>query len=99
MRARLAPPAEAGLINYLWPLLIVLFAALLPGGGLKARHLIGALIGLVATTMLISGSLGSAGAGIQLGHVLAALGAFVWASYSVLSRRFAGVPSGLRAVA
>lgn len=88
-----APAAEANLIHYLWPLLIVLFAALLPGGGLRARHLVGALIGLVATTMLISGSLGSAGAGIQLGHVLAALGAFVWASYSVLSRRFAGVPS------
>ncbi len=28
---RLAPPAEAGLINYLWPLLIVLFSGLLPG--------------------------------------------------------------------
>ncbi len=87
-----APAAEANLIHYLWPLLIVLFAALLPGGGLKARHLVGALTGLVATALLISGSLGS-GAGIQLGHVLAALGAFVWASYSVLSRRFAGVPS------
>jgi len=87
-----APAAEANLIHYLWPLLIVLFAALLPGGGLKARHLVGALIGLAATALLISGSLGS-GAGIQLGHILAALGAFVWASYSVLSRRFAGVPS------
>lgn len=87
-----APAAEANLIHYLWPLLIVLFAALLPGGGLKLRHLVGALIGLAATALLISGSLGS-GAGIQLGHVLAALGAFVWASYSVLSRRFAGVPS------
>ncbi len=87
-----APAAEANLIHYLWPLLIVLFAALLPGGGLKVRHLVGALIGLAATALLISGSLGS-GAGIQLGHILAALGAFVWASYSVLSRRFAGVPS------
>lgn len=87
-----APAAEANLIHYLWPLLIVLFAALLPGGGLKLRHLVGALIGLAATVLLISGSLGSGG-GIQLGHVLAALGAFVWASYSVLSRRFAGVPS------
>lgn len=87
-----APPAEANLIHYLWPLLIVLFAALLPGGGLKLRHLTGALIGLAATALLISGSLGAAG-GVSLGHVLAALGAFVWASYSVLSRRFAEVPS------
>ena len=87
-----APPAEANLIHYLWPLLIVLFAALLPGGGLKPRHVIGALIGLVATGLLVSGGLG-AGGGLALGHVLAALGAFVWASYSVASRRFANVPS------
>ncbi len=87
-----APPAEANLIHYLWPLLIVLFAALLPGGGLKLRHLIGALIGLAATALLISGGLG-AGGELSLGHGLAALGAFVWASYSVLSRRFAEVPS------
>jgi drug/metabolite transporter (DMT)-like permease len=87
-----APAAEANLIHYLWPLLIVLFAALLPGGALKARHLIGALIGLAATVLLVSGGLGTGG-GLQLGHLLAALGAFVWASYSVVSRRFAGVPS------
>lgn len=87
-----APAAEANLIHYLWPLLIVLFAALLPGGGLKLRHLVGALIGLAATALLISNNLGGGG-GLQLGHILAALGAFVWASYSVASRRFAGVPS------
>lgn len=87
-----APAAEANLIHYLWPLLIVLFAALLPGGKLKLRHLIGALIGLAATALLISGGLGS-GSGLAPGHVLAALGAFVWASYSVVSRRFAAVPS------
>ncbi|MGO4664734.1 aromatic amino acid exporter YddG [Bosea sp. 2RAB26] len=87
-----APAAEANLIHYLWPLLIVLFAALLPGGTLKLRHLIGALIGLAATALLISGGL-DAGGGLSLGHGLAALGAFVWASYSVLSRRFAEVPS------
>lgn len=93
-----APPAEANLIHSLWPLLIVLFAALLPGGGLKLRHLAGALIGLAATAMLVSGSLGSGGGGIRLGHGLAALGAFVWASYSVLSRKLATVPSESLAV-
>jgi drug/metabolite transporter (DMT)-like permease len=86
-----APAAPANLIHYLWPLLIVLFAALLPGGGLKPRHLVGA-DQLVATGLLVSGGLGSGG-GLALGHVLAALGAFVWASYSVASRRFANVPS------
>lgn len=87
-----APAAEANLIHYLWPLLIVLFAALPPGGKLKLRHLAGALIGLAATALLVSGGLGTGG-GVQTGHLLAALGAVVWASYSVISRRFAGVPS------
>ena len=87
-----APAAEANLIHYLWPLLIVLFAALLPGGRLKPRHLVGALTGLAATALLVSGGLGS-GDGLALGHVLAILGAFVWASYSVVSRRFSDVPS------
>ena len=35
MALRLAPPAEAQLVNYLWPLLIVLFSALLPGERLQ----------------------------------------------------------------
>ena len=32
MALRHAPPVEAGLIAYMWPLLIVLFSAFLPGG-------------------------------------------------------------------
>ncbi len=39
---RLAPPAEAGLISYLWPLFIVLGSGLLPGERLRAGHLLGA---------------------------------------------------------
>lgn len=84
---KLAPPAEANLIHYLWPLLIVLFAALLPGGRLRLPHLIGALMGLGALLLLVGGKLGSeTGDKAWLGYGLALLGAFVWASYSVLSR-------------
>jgi drug/metabolite transporter (DMT)-like permease len=39
---RRAPPAQASLIACLWPLLIVLFSALLPGERLAARHIVGA---------------------------------------------------------
>ncbi|MGY3405945.1 drug/metabolite transporter (DMT)-like permease [Bradyrhizobium sp. GM5.1] len=35
---RFAPPAEAGLLNYLWPLLIVLFSSFLPGERLAVHH-------------------------------------------------------------
>ncbi len=52
---RLAPPAEAGLVNYLWPLLLVLFSGLLPGeGGLRMSHLAGALLGLAGIAVLLA---------------------------------------------
>jgi drug/metabolite transporter (DMT)-like permease len=91
---RFAPPAEAGLVNYLWPLLIVLFSALLPGERLAPHHVIGAVLGLAGTIVLfaghgLSGSLLAYAPG--LGAAFAA--AFVWATYSVLSRRLAAVPT------
>jgi drug/metabolite transporter (DMT)-like permease len=93
---KLSTPAEANLIHYLWPLLIVLFAGLLPGGRLSLRHLAGALIGLVALIVLVGDKLGG-GAAVSptmlLGYGLALLGAFIWASYSVVSRLFAAVPT------
>ncbi len=86
-RAEARPPAEANLIHYLWPLFIVLFAALLPGAGLRPRHLIGALMGLGALLLLVGGKLGSgATEAAGWGYGLALLGAVVWSSYSVLSR-------------
>jgi drug/metabolite transporter (DMT)-like permease len=95
---RLAPPAEAGLIAYLWPLLIVLFASLLPGENLSGRHLAGALLGLAGVGVLsLSRQHGPdhlPGDGeAWLGYGLALACAFVWSSYSVLSRRFRDVPS------
>ncbi|HVV80824.1 MAG TPA: EamA family transporter, partial [Pseudolabrys sp.] len=56
---RFAPPAEAGLINYLWPLLIVLFSGLLPGESLRAKHVGGALLGLAGTVVLFVGKGGT----------------------------------------
>src|SRR4029077_14154363 len=53
---RLAPPAEASLVNYLWPLLIVLFSSLLPGERLAPHHIIGALLGLAGTVLLFTGN-------------------------------------------
>jgi drug/metabolite transporter (DMT)-like permease len=91
---RLAPPAESGLINYLWPLLIVLFSAFLPGEKLRWYHVAGALLGLVGTVILIAGraELGFAPEFVP-GYCAACVAAFVWAIYSVLSRRFSAVPT------
>jgi drug/metabolite transporter (DMT)-like permease len=90
---RYAPPAEAGLLNYLWPLLIVLFSALLPGERLAVHHIIGALLGLVGTVLLLAGNT-SGFTSTQVPGLLAAfVAAFVWASYSVMSRRLKAVPT------
>jgi drug/metabolite transporter (DMT)-like permease len=90
---RFAPPAEAGLLNYLWPLLIVLFSSLLPGERLAPHHIIGALLGLVGTVLLFAGNTGSFAAGQMPGLAAAFVAAFVWAAYSVMSRKLKAVPT------
>ena len=91
---RFAPPAEAGLLNYLWPLLIVVFSSLLPGERLAPHHIIGALLGLAGTVLLFAGNSSGGFAPGQLpGLVAAFVAAFVWAAYSVTSRRLKSVPT------
>lgn len=91
---RAAPPVEAGLIAYLWPLLIVLLSALLPGERLRWFHVAGALLGLAGAALIVTG-----GGRVVLkmdhaqGYAMALACALIWAGYSVLSRRFAGVPT------
>jgi drug/metabolite transporter (DMT)-like permease len=91
---RRAPPAEASLVNYLWPLLIVLFASLLPGERLRWWHVSGAVAGLGGTALLITRGAGlTFPAEYALGYVSAFACAVTWAAYSVMSRRFAHVPT------
>ena len=91
---RWAPPAESGLINYLWPLLIVLFSSLLPGEHLRRAHITGALLGFAGVVVLIAGrGAFDARAEYMPGYICAFIAAFVWAGYSVLSRRFGRVPT------
>jgi len=89
-----APAVEANLVNYLWPLLIVLFSALLPGERLRWFHVAGAALGLAGAAIL---TLGGGALALSWEFALgygAALGcALVWSSFSVLSRRFGEVPS------
>lgn len=91
---RHAPPVEAGLINYLWPVLIVVFSALLPGERLRWQHLVGSALALLGAALVVT-----RGQGFGLepqylpGYAAALLAAVLWSSYSVLSRRFAEVSS------
>ncbi|HET6467090.1 MAG TPA: DMT family transporter [Geminicoccaceae bacterium] len=92
---RLLPPIEALLIVNLWPLLIVLLSALLPGERLLARHVAGALAGLLGTVLIVTAGAEAGPQGWAVTGYLCALGAaLTWSSYSVLNRRLAaGVPS------
>ncbi len=91
---KLAPPVEASLVNYLWPLLIVLFSSFLQGEHLRPRHILGGLLGFLGAGLAVTrGSLSGFDPAHFPGH-LAALGcAVVWAAYSVLSRRLKAVPT------
>lgn len=88
-----APPAEAGLIAYLWPLLIVLFSGLLPGETLRRGHIIGALVAFVGAMLILADPDLSFSGEYALGYAAAILCAVLWSSYSVLSRRFGSAPT------
>lgn len=99
---RLAPAAEAGLIAYMWPLLIVLMSSFLPGEQLRLGHIIGAILGFSGAALIITGG----GTGLHNafqteylpGYGLALLCAFTWSGYSVLSRRLGQTPTSSVAV-
>jgi drug/metabolite transporter (DMT)-like permease len=95
---RLAPAAEAGLIAYLWPLLIVVLSGLLPGESLRRGHVIGAVLGFAGAALIITGGGTGFSAQHMPGYALAVLCALTWASYSVLSRRVGAVPTASVAV-
>ena len=95
---RLAPAAEAGLIAYLWPLLIVLLSSLLPGERLKAGHIIGGLVGFTGATLILTQGGTSFEASAALGYGLALLCAVTWSSYSVVSRSLGQTPTSSVAI-
>jgi len=88
-------PAEASLIAYLWPLLIVLFSAALPGHRLKVHHVVGAVLGLAGVAVIVLGR----GRGLiitePVGYLAAGACALIWSAYSVSNRIFSKVPTSL----
>jgi drug/metabolite transporter (DMT)-like permease len=94
---RLAPAVEVNLINYLWPLLIVVLAPLyLPAIRLRGHHLAAAGLGFGGAILAIWGgrqvaddSVYSASVVPGLGYLLALGSAFLWANYSLQTKRAA----------
>lgn len=95
---RLAPPAEAGLIAYLWPLFIVLASGLLPGERLSLGHSVGALISFAGAAMIVLQNGASFDPETLPGLGLAFLCALTWTTYSVGSRFLGTTPTEAVAV-
>lgn len=93
---RNAPAVDASLIAYLWPLLIVVGSALLPGEQLRWHHVAGALLGLCGAFLIVSKGGGLAfDARYGFGYAMAGLCALTWSAYSLASRRFPSVPTSV----
>ena len=91
---RNAPVVEAGLINYLWPLLIVVFSALLPGERLRWQHIAGCILAFAGAVLVVTKGQGfNFNPAYVPGYLAALFAAVTWGVYSVVSRRFAHVPS------
>jgi drug/metabolite transporter (DMT)-like permease len=91
---RAAPPVEANLVNYLWPLLIVVLApVVLPGIALKVQHVLAGLLGFAGAAVAILGAAGNASGAWSWGYLPALASAFVWASYSLGTRRVQAFPT------
>lgn len=90
---RLAPAAQASLIAYLWPLLIVLFSGLLPGERLRPMHVVGALVAFAGAALVVAGPGARFEAAHLPGYLAAAACAVIWSAYSLLSRRLGQAPT------
>ena len=90
---RHAPPVEANLVNYLWPLFIVVLSpVVLPGVALRLPHVLAALLGFAGAAIAIAGGRELSGT-LAWGYLPALAAAFIWATYSLLTKRVAAFPT------
>jgi drug/metabolite transporter (DMT)-like permease len=90
---RHAPPVEANLVNYLWPLFIVVLApVVLPGVALRLPHVLAALLGFAGAAIAIAGGRELSGT-LAWGYLPALAAAFIWATYSLMTKRVAAFPT------
>lgn len=91
---RRAPAVEANLVNYLWPLLIVVLApVIVPDVRFSARHGLAALLGFAGAALLITAGSTALGRGQMLGYACALASALIWATYSLMTRRLRHFPT------
>jgi drug/metabolite transporter (DMT)-like permease len=93
---RRAPAIEANLINYLWPLLIVVLTPLfVRGARLTARHVTAAALGFAGAALLVTGGTFSFEMRYAAGYALALVAALIWSTFSLATSRLGHVPTAL----
>ena len=88
-----SPSVQANLINYLWPLLIVLLAPLFSKKlRLSTRVMAGSLMGFLGAALaILSGS--STDSVFYSGYAFAFLAAIIWSTYSLATNRIGNFPT------
>ena len=90
-----APAVEANLVNYLWPLLIVLLSPIFTKSlTLNFRYVLAALSGFAGAVLAItSGGSGFGFSSIEVGYFFALAAAVIWATYSLATTKVPRFPT------
>ena len=90
-----APAVEANLVNYLWPLLIVLLSPLFTKSlSLNFRYVLAAFSGFAGAVLAItSGGSGFGFSSIEVGYFFALAAAVIWATYSLATTKVPRFPT------
>ncbi|MEY5146183.1 MAG: hypothetical protein RL224_497 [Actinomycetota bacterium] len=88
-----SPSVQANLVNYLWPLLIVLLAPLFSKKvKLNLRVVIGGLMGFIGASLAILSGSSSDGL-FYSGYLFAFMAAVIWSTYSLATNRIGSFPT------
>jgi drug/metabolite transporter (DMT)-like permease len=89
-----APAVEANLVNYLWPLLIVVFAPLFTKTlKLQLKHIVAASLGFLGAAIAITSASAGLSSSFNVGYLFALGAAVIWASYSLLTTKVPAFPT------
>lgn len=85
-----APADKVDLINYLWPIMVIITSSLLPNEKLKLNQLVGGMIAFYGVYILLTNGHGLSGFNVQhwKGYLLAFLDALCWTFFTLTLRRY-----------
>ncbi|MGO2510087.1 MAG: DMT family transporter [Vibrio hibernica] len=88
-----APAVEVNMIQYLWPLFIVIGSPLFGGDKLNAGHIIGAIMAFCGVVLIMSNNLEGHNSTYWFGYLEAFAAALLWAGYTLSNRKHKNMPS------